>query len=282
MTLVAEIIEDWLAFRRKLAELDGIARSTAYKQASTAHALRRALGHLELAQLTASELTLWSATRAKMVAPATLEAEAGLLKQILNWAVDEGILAQRPKVPHIVVPNVEPPLPDDEVFVWYLKNLPDRHSEALEFMLMTGLAPHELARLQPRDMLSTGLHIGARDDFRVKTSARRRPVPLNKRARLIWDRWSMGLEPDTPVFPKEGTLQRAMKRSGGPAEAVGVTPKAMRKWFASKVAADHGEALLQRLLGHAPGSKVTRRHYVRSQEKQLHAAVDGLEIGDPQ
>lgn len=277
MTPFAEIIESWLAFRAQLAQLDGIAPSTQAKQATTANALHRGLGHHDVAKLTSSQIKLWVAARARVVAPATLDGECRLLSQILNWAVDEGTIAQRPKVPHITVPNTEIALPADAIFGWYLVNMSLRHSEALEFMLLTGLAPHELARLQPRDMAKTGLHIGDRDDFRVKAEARRRIVTLNKRAALIWSRWSIGLAPDAPVFPKEGTLQRAMKRSGGPDEGT-ATPKTMRKWFSSKVAAEHSEAVLQRLLGHAPGSKVTRKHYIRTQDEQLQGAVDGLEI----
>lgn len=279
MTLVGEIISDWLTFRAQLAQLDGIAPSTETKQRNAANVLHKGLGGIDLAQLTASKIQLWAAARAKVVAPSTLDGECRLLAQILNWAVDEGTIAQRPKVPHITVPNIEPELPADEIFCWYLTNLADRHSQALEFMLLTGLAPHELARLQPRDMTATGLRIGERDDFRVKAEARRRVVVLNPRAALIWSTWSYGLRDDAPVFPKEGTLQKAMKRSGGPDEGK-ATPKTMRKWFASKVAAEHSEAVLQRLLGHSPGSKVTRKHYVRSNAEQLAAAVDGLSIGE--
>jgi hypothetical protein len=55
-----------------------------------------------------------------------------------------------------------------------------------------------------------------------------------------------------------------------------VTPKLMRQWFASQVAGDAPEHVLQRLLGHSPGSKITRKHYVRSQDEALAQAVGWL------
>jgi integrase len=277
MTL-ADLIDRWLAFRAQLAGLDGIAPSTEAKQRQTANSLSRMIGETSLSELSPSAILLWSKARTKEVAATTHDGEMRLLKQILNWAVDEAIIAQRPKLPTVKVANVEAPLPSDEDYVWYLRTLAPRHAEALEFMLLTGLAPHELARLQPRDMTHDGLFIGAREDFRVKAEARRREVPLNRRAAMIWSRWSLGLAPDIPVFPTEAAMQKAMKRRGCPPGSEGVTPKMMRKWFASMVAAENSEAILQRLLGHVPGSPVTRRHYVRSQDEALRGAVAGLGI----
>lgn len=280
-----DAIASWTAYRAKLADLGSIAHSTFIQQTRIAQIIASSLGEHDLTALRKSHFDLWIAERRKTCAPVTIQGELNVVRQILNWCVDERLLARtdKPRIPTISVPNTEKPLPSDRDFVWYLTLLPQRTSEALEFMLLTGLAPHELERLQVQDYYpeQQELHIGDRKDFQVKTEARRRPVPLNERARQIWRMHSMGRLFRQNVFPKTGALQKAMRRlylstEDPPPAADGLTPKMMRKWFASKVAAEQSEAVLQRLLGHAPGSPITRKHYVRTTTEQARNAVDAV------
>lgn len=278
MTTIAALILDWIRYREKLAKLGRIAPSTWDNQRQIAIGLSGALGELPAPDLRKSHVDLYVAERLQTCKPITVHAELAVLRQILNWAVDERIIKERPRMPTVKVPNVEGSLPADDDYLWYLRNLPAHHSEALEFMLLTGLAPHELARIEVRDISQTGIHIGCRPDFRVKQESRRRIVPLNARASLIANTRAMGRVDTDTVFPREAAMQKAMRRlflfaPDAPAGAEGLTPKMMRKWFASKVAAEHSEAVLQRLMGHAPGSPITRRHYVRSTDQALKDAV---------
>jgi integrase len=90
--------------------------------------------------------------------------------------------------------------------------------------------------------------------------------------------------PDQRVFPTVEAMQKAMERlRNAPPDGVTVpegfdriTPKTMRKWFSSVVASADPEQALQRLLGHSPGSRVTRKHYIRSTPVQLRQAVQRL------
>lgn len=281
-----DLFTAWLAHRARMAELGLIAWSTYGNQSDIAGRLARGLGPVDLAGLRKSHLELYVGTRQQTCQPITIAAELNVLRQALNWAVDEGLLAQRPRFPIVSVPNVEKPLPADADYAWYLRTMPPAHGDALQFMLLTGLSPHELARLQPRDCDDNAgeIVIGGRADFAVKQPSRRRRVPLNQAAWAIWIKWTIGLPADRLVFPQPGTLQKAMRRhflhrhNSAPAGADGLTPKMMRKWFASKVAAEHSEAVLQRLLGHAPGSPITRKHYVRSTDDQLGRAVSGIAL----
>lgn len=125
-----------------------------------------------------------------------------------------------------------------------------------------------------------------RPDFPVKQPSRRREVPINDRAGLIWFRSASGLATDAHPFPTSMSMQKAIRRAvnlpadrpGIPAGLAGITPKLMRKWFASKVAGEQPEHVLQRLMGHAPGSPITRRHYVRSSDDQVTSAVAGVKL----
>ncbi|AYJ85744.1 site-specific integrase [Sphingomonas paeninsulae] len=277
---IANIITSWLAFRDRMCTLDRVAGSTVANQRQVAGVLVANLGNIEIADLRKSHLDLYAGERLLSCKPVTVSAELAVLRQVLNWAVDEQLLGARPRFPTISVPNIEKPLPGDEDYLWFLRTMSVHHANALEFMLLTGLAPHELERIHVGDFdpLQREIIIGGRADFAVKQESRRRRIPLNGRARSIWVTWTVGLIPTAAPFPRSDALQKAMRRhvldsQDAPLAADGLTPKMMRKWFASKIASEQGEAVLQRLLGHAPGSPVTRRHYIRTNASQMETAV---------
>lgn len=265
----------WVDYRERLVEFSRLAHSTFTNQSKIVAAWTAHLGALELDEIRKSHVELAVGALAQSRKPGTLRGDVALLAQILNWCVDEGHLAARPRLPTISVPNIEDDLPSDEAFTWAIEHVsPQRHRDSLEFMLLTGLAPHECARLQPEDFDEGrgAVGIGQREDFAVKTASRRRWVPLNARARVLWA---------SAPFPSVAATEKALQRARGPGMPKGanlITPKMMRKWFSSKLAGDVAEHVLQRLLGHAPGSKITRRHYVRSRQTDAEDAVASLEI----
>lgn len=283
---INDLIDQWLAFRAKLARLGGIKESTLGNQTQICGTLRRHFGTLDIDNIKKSDITLFTADRLRTCEPVTVDGEISVLRQLLAYAKDEGLIAVKPEIAGVHVPNIELPLPSDEDYTWYLRTMSPRHSDPLKFMCLTGLAPHELERLQVRDRdQKTGdVLIGFRDDFFVKCAARKRAVPINFAAAVIWLTWTIGRVSTDSVFPAATAMQKAMRRhflahrdaGTAPAGADQLTPKMMRKWFASKVAAEHAEKVLQRLLGHAPGSPITRKHYVRSTDQELRDAVAGL------
>lgn len=270
---VATAIDRWLSYRRQLVDLGRLAASTLDNQRKIAAIWQDELGAVELLELRKSDIELAVGRLHKRRGPVTLQADVALLAQFLNWCVDEQLIGTRPRLPTISVPQTESDLPPDEAFVWVLNNTPPRAAGALEFMLLTGLAPHELERLEPEDFDAgrRAIAIGYREGFAVKTASRRRWVPLNAKARKLW----------RAPFPSVEALEKAIQRARAPGMPVGaadVTPKMMRKWFSSKLAGDVAEHVLQRLLGHSPGSKITRKHYVRSTAADVERAVGELEI----
>jgi integrase len=307
---ISDALQSWADYRAKLRKLKLVSAPTLTNQLLITMRLREGLGHIELEALRKSDIELWAGERLLTCAPITVRGELNVLRQILNWHVDEGKIAKRPALPTVKVPNVEQDLPSDAAFLWVLGNVTPNISRALELMMLVGLSPKELERVQVQDAVRAwppgtvipadrfgqalnlcpppivGLGIGMRPGFEVKQESRKRIVPLNGRAVELWGECTMGMQPETAPFPKVGTMQKAIKRALEehilppipPAGIEKVTPKMMRKWFASKVAADNDvpEHVLQRLLGHAPGSKITRKHYVRSTERQATAAVEGL------
>lgn len=288
MTTITDTIEQWTTYRAELAQAGAIAASTFKSQSAIARVLELSFGHIMLGSLRKSVIDLFVARRLQNHKPVTVHGEIVIFRQILNWAIDEKLLDAMPRFPTVSVPNIEQALPSNEDFLWYLVNLPQKHSDALEFMLLTGLAPHELERLQTQDYDEgkNEIHIGYRPDFFIKQASRRRAIPLNHRATGIWWLRAAGKELDYHPFPKSAAIQKAMRRlflssPAAPIAADGLTPKMMRKWFASVVAKQHAEEVLQRLLGHAPGSPITRRHYVRSTDAEARVATDAVRMTPP-
>lgn len=280
---LASVIISWTAHRARMAELSLIAWSTYANQGQIAAILSDKLGATEIDALRKSAIDIYIGERLQTCEPVTIAGEVAVLRQILNWAVDEQLLAVRPRLPTVKVENIEKPLPSDDDYAWYLRTMSPRHSDPLQFMLLTGLAPHELERIHSGDFdtATSEILIGKREDFAVKQPSRRRPIPLNPAALTIWQRVTIGTAADHAPFPRSDAMQKAMRRhflerADAPAAADGLTPKMMRKWFASRIATEASEAVLQRLLGHAPGSPITRKHYVRTNDEQLRAAVTNL------
>lgn len=273
----ADAVRLWLAYRRELVRLGAIAPGTFANQEKVAKLWLEQLGDERLVTFRKSTIDLAVARLHNRRAPITLSADVAILAQILNWCVDEGHIAARPRLPTVSVPTIEDELPSDEAYLWVLQNVhPRSHAKSLEFMLLTGLSPHEVERAKPGDYdpERKALGIGQREDFKVKTASRRRWVPLNDRALKLW-RFA--------PFPAVSATAKAIQRSRAPDMPRGaqlITPKMMRKWFSSKVAGDVAEHILQRLLGHAPGSRITRRHYIRTSAADAGRAVDALQIGN--
>jgi integrase len=285
---LAEACTAWCLYRDRMADLGLVATSTNLNQSQiVAASIIPALGAIELDSLRKSDIDIWVGERLASRQPVTVRAELNVLRQILNWCVDEQMLGVRPRLPTVQVPNTEKALPSDDAFVWALAAVPENHRAALELMMMTGLSPHEAERLQVRDFhptvagIGAALGIGRRPDFKVKTASRSRWVPLNKRALELWVVVTEGKRPLDPALPSSCAMQKALARARAadptaPEDARRITPKLMRQWFASHVSDDVPEKVLQRLLGHSPGSKITRRHYVRSTDAALAKAVGGL------
>lgn len=276
-------VAKWIAYRARMADLNMVERSTVENQARIAYMLSDTLGVDAIADLRKSDIDLWTGDRLQSHAPVTVRGELNVLRQILNWCVDEQMLVQRPRLPTVQVPATEDKLPSNEAFVWALKSVPANHRAALEFMMLTGLSPHEAERLQVRDAAigHGSVGIGQRPDFKVKTPSRRRWVPLNNRAQKLWREMIDGKRPLDTALPTGCAMQKALARArtadpAAPPDARRVTPKLMRQWFASQIAGEAPEHVLQRLMGHAPGSKITRKHYVRSSDDAMERAVGGL------
>lgn len=266
-----DAVEAWLAYRAQLVDLFRLEQSTHATTGRVALLWQDQLGDIELAALRKSHIELALGRLSKTRGAATLVQDRAVLSQVLNWCVDEQLLDTKPRMPTVSLPSIELELPSDQDFIAAIKAVPPQHEASLRFMMLTGLAPHECERLQPEDFdkRRSAIAIGMREGFKVKCASRRRWVPLNDEARRLFAH---------APFPSCASTEKALQRARGhmPKSAHAITPKMMRKWFSSKLSHDCAEHVLQRLLGHAPGSRITRQHYVRSNQADIERAVSSL------
>jgi integrase len=266
----AEAVNDWRLHSMRLVLACAKAQSTHNNQNRIANLLLRDFGPTPVEDIRRPVIELYVARRRKDgISPTTINAELIVLKAILNHAVEVGHLEEAPRIKRLQAPIVEKDLPDPELVKEFVSTLPTQHRLPLLFSMLTGASWHEVERLTWGDV-----------DFRrrvvrigyttPKTQARKRELPMSEAVRgLLQVRRLEGAggSPLELVFPKAGST-RAYVNSHRTRKYGAISPAVMRKVFASMAANEVPEHILQRLLGHAPGSPVTRRHYVRSTKKQ--------------
>ena len=132
--------------------------------------------------------------------------------------------------------------------------------------------------------------IGARDGWTPKTQQSERLIPLNadlldmiRRLPKAGAYVFPGPDPDTPI----GNMRKAFASAAAAADIqrrgkpVSLTPKVLRKAHATwQVERGINESVLQGLLGHAKGSRVTKQFYVHVSEEAKRAAMITLPMGE--
>ena len=270
-TVFRDVAERFNRHNAKLVKGRQLAASTADKYTRTANIICRYLGDTPVAEINRVVGQEYAADRVgDGIAASTVNYELQVLRAILSFASELGHIKEPPTIKRMRNPKPEPDLPDMGKVRAYLDRLPDQHREPLLFSMITGVSWYEVERLEWQDVnFKRGtIGIGQRPDFGVKTEHRARVLSMSKPVRqLLKDAGPSA--PTERVFPYAKSTRRYLDRDNA-----GFTPNLMRKAFAS-AAADMAlpENHLQRLLGHAPGSVVTRKHYVRSNRSALDAGA---------
>ncbi|MGE0716348.1 MAG: tyrosine-type recombinase/integrase [Alphaproteobacteria bacterium] len=275
----AATAERWLAHQQRMVEGRRITASTLDGNRKSVRVLAREIGDKPIAAFTRIDADNYAAARtAAGLRGATVNRELKALRSILMFASEIGLLDQDPpRVRPVPTASTEAELPDTAAIRAVVDRMPRQHRNPLLFSAMTGLSWHEVCRLRwcDIDWWRKLINVGRRDSFTVKTAARIRSIPMTKEIESILrsQQATVDAHGDQPVFPAAAATRQALLRERRHDEPE-VSPSMMRKLFAATLAARNvPEAQLQRLLGHAPGSKVTRKHYVRSQAAMLAAAM---------
>ena len=248
--------------------------------------LSRFFGDCDVASIDERRMAAYQLWRLRQGRAArTINTDIGTLSLVLKWAVKNGYLAAVAKVERIPQRPTHPVIPTPEEVIRIIDAAPRRLRLLLRFIAETGCRKGEAVNLtwDCVDEINGVVEIRHRGEWTPKTESSERTIPLSggllaalrgvrKRGRLVF----AGRDPKRPIdnFRKalaSACLRAGLKRGGRPAV---VTVHGLRKAFAT-LHAMRGtpQAVLQALLGHAPGSRMTNQYYVRATEEAKRAAV---------
>ncbi len=248
-------------------------------------------GEDDIASLTERRLTEYQSWRLDQGRqPQTINSELGTFSLVMGWAQKQGYLSEVPKTEQIPVRRRHVVIPTPEEVVRIIGALPPRLQPLVRFLAETGCRKGEAINLtwDCVDEVGGYVEIRSREGWTPKTQQSERRIPLNlSLLALIRDLPKKGPYvfagemPDRPM----ANFRKAWKTAVGKAdirrrgEQVHIPPKALRKAHATWQA-ERGvhESVLQGLLGHAMGSRVTKQYYVQVTEEAKRKAVIKLPI----
>jgi integrase len=231
--------------------------------------------------------------------PSTVNSEVSTLLHVLAWAKKRKLIRELPDCEQIPVWRREHDLPTTGEAARILEHLSGRTRLLVHLLAETGCRKSEAFTLtwEDVDVVNGVLRIRAKDGFTPKTQHSQRQIPITgalldglraldtKSVYVFPGRKRNGSkreQADTPVTDIDKALAKAVKeagvmRNGRPMK---ITPKLFRKanitWQQERGVP---VAILQPLVGHAPGSRITLQSYTFATREAQRAAVLNLPVG---
>ena len=225
--------------------------------------------------------------------PWTINRDLGTFSLVMKWASKQGYISEVPRTQQIPVRPTAQVIPTPEEVVRVIRALPPRLRPIVQFLAETGCRKAEATHLtwDCVDEVNGYVEIRSRDGWTPKTRQSERRVPLSstlldmlrglaKEGPYVFP----GRAPDKPIENFRKALRTAVakadiRRRG---KLVHLTPQSFRRAHATwQAMRGVNESVLQDLLGHAPGSRVTQRFYVHATEEAKRSAVLQLPIPEP-
>lgn len=243
-------------------------------------------GDCNLAAVTAAQIATYQLRRLDAgCKPISINSEVSALKQALKWLCQKGHLATLPEVENMEASRRNHDVPTPEEVISIISYLPSHLRTLVRIMAETGLRPGEAYNLPWRHVnLDEGyLLIRPFGNWQPKNKSTHRRVWLGSE---LWAEMRRlprngtfvfsGRDPNKPIDNFKKALSSAVKkaeltRHGQPMR---ITPKTFRKAFATWQA-ERGvvPSILQKQMGHVPGSRMTEQHYIHVRDAALKEAT---------
>lgn len=226
------------------------------------------------------------------VAPDTVNSDMRLIRKIINWGKRSNKGCSMPEIEGIPGNDKKPYIPTRDEMAVVLANACERSRIVIRFILETGCRAGEAYHLKWQHFNFDKLQVSicAEENWTPKTKHSVRTIPIGsalseeiaKLPRVSCYVFS-GRAPDRPLTSVRKALATAVKRAGltHMGEPVHLTVHDLRKIYASwQAMAGVPERVLQDLLGHAPGTSVTNKHYSFTNDEAKRKAVLSICDGD--
>ena len=272
------VVKDWHEHEKIRMMARHIQASTVEKNLTYAKALLGEFAQVQITRINSDAILKYQASRRESGRKvSTINSEVRTLRMILGWAHRAGLIEAVPV--YKAVPEITPEhlVPTQAEVGRILAELDDEVRLICELMVMTGMRKSEVLTLRWCDIRLDRLAIlvSPTEENPKKTRHAGREVFINEEMAVSLK--SIQKRSEKWVFPSlkdsnqpRGDFKKAfasavhrskLHRDGQPVQ---FTPKSLRKAFATWQA-EKGipESVLQVLMGHAFGSRVTGQHYVR-------------------
>ena len=240
-----------------------------------------------------TELLEWYQTQrlSDGVAPDTVNSDIRLIRKIINWGKRAKKGCVMPEIEAIPSNDEEPYIPSPEEMSKVLANVCKRTRLILRFILETGCRAAEAYHLRWAhvDLKKLQVAIRADENWTPKTKHSARTIPIGtelaeeiSKLPRVSPYVFPGRKPNKPLTSVRKALAAGVRKAGltNMDEDVHLTVHDLRKINASwRAMAGVPERVLQDLLGHAPGTPVTNKHYVFTNDEAKRKAVMSICVG---
>lgn len=245
------------------------------------------LGESKLTDISEEKLTEFQKIRLRSgLRPATVNSDVTAIKKVLNWAKRKDYLSVVPNVEKVPQMREESFLPTIAEVMKIIDALPDRLKPLVRFLAETGCRSGEAFNLtwDCIDLKAGTVDFKAQGGWTPKTSSSVRRIYIKGKIIDVLNQLPKngdyvfaGKLPNKPIDNIKKAFASAVNeakitRNG---KRIRITPHTLRSAYATWQAVDNGvpEPVLQTMLGHAPGSQVTRQYYVKPQQEAQQNAV---------
>jgi len=223
------------------------------------------------------------------VSPDTVNSDMRLIRKVINWGMRRKIPCFMPPIEPLPTLKREMYIPTMAEMQKVLANVCTKTRPVVRFILETGCRAGEAYNLKWEHLNLPALEVSIRagDTWTPKTKHSIRTIPISEELAEelstlpnISDYVFPGRNPKTPLNHVRKGLAAAVKKAGimHKGKPVKLCVHDLRKINASwRAMAGVPERVLQDLLGHAPGTPVTAKHYVFSSEDAKRKAVFSID-----
>jgi len=290
---LSEFLPVWFDKQQTRVKLNKKKAASVGKDLTYLKSLQRHLGKFPIGRITEEILETYQVNRTdEDIAPVTINSEMRTLKAILNLAVKQKCLDHCPSIEPMRETRKHIILPTANEICKIIRELPHPLQLLCRLMLETGCRPSEAVNLKWLNIEFGGApqyYLGGTKEFTAKNDNSVRIVPLNyslAREIELLPRSSHWVFPNKDGDGPKDNFRKALgsacrraniKRNG---TILRITPKLFRKFYSTFQAENRIDpALVQSMMGHAPGSRVTDRSYkFFSQDARRQALISLPEI----
>lgn len=287
-----KLVEQWFQPAQTIVTLGK--RKPATLEAHLYHlkAILPFMGKCDLSEIDEEKLLAYQLDRTqKGRKPATVNGEVGTITLIFGWAKKRGIIREVPSIERMKVEQKKLDLPSIDEMRSIISALPVRLQVLVLLLAETGCRIGEIFNLpwQHFNELKGEIYIASHRGWGPKNPTSTRPIPLSpdmttmlralpKTGYYVFP----GRDGDKPINNFRKAMKSALAKSRVTRNGVPIhlTPQMIRKAYATWQSKRVELTVLQELLGHVRGSRVTQSVYINPLKEDHRNAVLSLGLAE--